>query len=361
MLETKQPWPLNAWYQAAWNSEIGDKPLGRKLLNQDIVLYRGRDGKVAALEDRCCHRAAALSMGSIVDKGLQCDYHGLVYDGTGKCVHIPNQDTIPPQACVRAYPIVEKNEFVWIWMGDPAKADESQIIDYPWNDDHKNWPHKHGMSYIKCNYMLVVDNLMDLTHIPYIHKRTIGGGAAPSTHTEALMDTKRTERGVHFIRWMLGVTPPPTYVKGAGFAPGVKVDRWFEGEYVVPSSIIQWSGALPVGQGAQQNRDQPGGFSARVYHGATPETENTCFYFWTPANGYRQNEPRATEDLYNEIVATFVEDIAFLEVQDSRIYADRKRPLVDIVSDKNRIHARRTMERMIRAETGEHEPAMAAE
>jgi vanillate O-demethylase monooxygenase subunit len=349
LVETEQPWPRNAWYQAAWSHEIGATPLARKILNELVVLFRGADGKVAALEDRCCHRGSALSMGAVVREGLQCGYHGMIFAGDGTCVHIPGQDTIPPQARVVSYPVVEKQEFVWIWMGDPALADPAAIVDFPWHDDAKNWPHKQGYSRVKCNYMLLLDNLMDLTHIPFIHRRTVGGGVIME-QVNAHMDVKRTPNGVHFIRWMLGITPPPTYVKGAGFPPGIKVDRWQDFEFMAPASVIQWTGALPVGRGAEQNRDQPGGFTLRMYHGGTPETDGVCHYFWSGANGYRTNEPEATEQLYNELASTFHEDIAFLETQYERIMANPRRPLVDIKHDSARIAMRRAIERMIREE-----------
>lgn len=349
LVETEQPWPRNTWYQAAWSHEVGERPLARTILNQPLALFRAADGKVAALEDRCCHRGSALSMGTVLPEGLQCGYHGLVFDASGKCVHIPGQDTIPPQARVKSFPVVEKQEFVWIWLGDPAKADPRLLVDYPWNDDHKNWPHKHGLSRVKCNYMLLMDNLMDLTHIPFIHRKTVGGGVVME-QVNAKMDVRRTERGVHYIRWMLGIVPPPTYVRGAGFREGVRVDRWQEFEFFAPASVIQWTGALEAGRGAQQNRDQPGGFSLRMYHGAAPETEHSCHYFWTGANGYRQGDPAATEQLYQELAATFQEDIAFLEAQYERIAADPRRPLVDIKHDSARVAMRRAVERMIREE-----------
>ncbi len=359
MLVEKTPsWPRNAWYQAAWNSELGEAPLARTIMNEKVVIFRGPDGKAAVLEDRCCHRAAPLSMGNVVPTGIQCGYHGMVYDGSGKCVLIPGQESIPPQARVRAYPTVERQEFVWVWMGDPALADESKIVDYPWNDDHAKWPHKHGMYHVKCNYMLLIDNLMDLTHIPFIHRKTIGGGVQME-QVNAVMDTKRTDTGVHYVRWMLGCVPPPTYVKGAGFKPGVRVDRWQDFEFVAPGSVIQWSGALETGRGAQEKRDQPGGFQLRLYHGATPETEHSCFYFWTPANGYRQDEPEATQQLYDEIAYTFTEDLSFLEGQDARIRENPDKALVDIKHDGARVHARRVVDRMIRAE--QQPPAAAAE
>jgi vanillate O-demethylase monooxygenase subunit len=203
--------------------------------------------------------------------------------------------------------------------------------------------------------MLLIDNLMDLTHIPFIHRNTIGGGRVME-QVNAKIETKRKDTGVHYMRWMLGIVPPPTYVKATGWGPDVRVDRWQEFEYVVPASVVQWSGALEVGRGAQENRDQAGGFSLRLYHGATPETEDSCFYFWTPANGYQQDDPAATEVLYKEIAYTFTEDLAFLEGQNARLKADPRRPLVDVKHDGMRVHARRVIERMIREE---NKPAIA--
>src|SRR3712207_5910835 len=109
----------NAWYIAAWANEVQDKPLARRILNERIVLFRDKQGKAAALIDRCCHRATPLSIGQVTEAGLECGYHGMTFDCSGKCVYIPGQDKIPQRARVRSYPLVEKDEFLWIWMGDP--------------------------------------------------------------------------------------------------------------------------------------------------------------------------------------------------------------------------------------------------
>jgi phenylpropionate dioxygenase-like ring-hydroxylating dioxygenase large terminal subunit len=358
ILDLEQQWPLNAWYHAAWGTEVtGEKPLARTFLNEEVVLFRDADGTAHALEDRCCHRATPLRLGDVVPEGMQCGYHGMVFNGDGKCVKIPGQDKIPPAAQVRSFPIIERQEIVWIWMGDPALADESKlIVDFPWNDDHENWPHYHDMYEVNCNYMLLVDNLMDLTHIPYIHRNTIGGGNQQG-QVDATMDVTPKETGVHYIRWMESIVPPPTYVKGAGFADGVLVDRWQEFEYVVPSTVIQWTGALEEGRGAQESREQEGGFNIRIYHGVTPKTESSCYYFWTPLNGYKPKDEEATKILHKEIAFTFNEDLAFLESQQACMAATKDRPFVAIKHDSARLQARRAIERMIRNEIGEDQLA----
>ncbi|TFZ05679.1 aromatic ring-hydroxylating dioxygenase subunit alpha [Ramlibacter henchirensis] len=345
---------LNTWYIAAWGSEIREKPMGRRICNQPIVFFRDHaTGKVAALEDRCCHRAAPLSMGVVVESGLQCGYHGVVHDCSGRCVHIPGQEKIPTRAKVRAYPVVEKNEFVWIWMGAPELADESKIVDYPFNDDHANWPHEQGFYHIKANYLLMVDNLMDLTHLGYVHGSTIGGN--PRTHVEALMDVNKTEDSLSYVRWMLNSVPPPTYLAAVPFKG--RVDRWQEFEFVAPSNVLQWSGAVDAGTGAREHGNRSGGFSLRIFHGLTPETESSCFYFYAPANGYRQDDPVATKELMEHISKAFLEDKLICEGQQERIAELGEKGLIDIVSDVSRIHLRRIVQRMADRERAQHESA----
>ena len=241
--KANQPFVRNAWYIAAWSEEIESGLLARTIMNQPIVIYRDADGNVGALEDRCCHRGAPLTHGSVTDVGLQCGYHGLTFDTKGNCVDIPGQKNIPAQAQVRHFPLVERHQILWIWMGDPALADESQIVDYSFHDDTEKWPHRKAMFQIKSNYMLMIDNLMDLTHLGFVHGRTIGGN--PLQHVGADMDSHKTEKGAYFIRWMLEHDPLPNLPKGGKF-PG-KVDRWQEFEYVGPSVVLR-SGAVSVGK-----------------------------------------------------------------------------------------------------------------
>lgn len=333
----------NTWYIAAWSDEVADRPLARRICNDPIVLFRGQDGVAAALADRCCHRSAPLSLGRVVPQGIECGYHGLVIDGAGKCVHVPGQRQIPADAAVRSYPLVEKNQFLWIWLGDPARADPALIIDFPYHDDHANWPHKHTMYPIKGNYMLMVDNLMDLTHLGYLHVKTIGGN--PSQHVAAEMKTVRTPTGVKFTRWMRNSPPPPSYVKAAGFAG--RVDRLQVFEFVAPSAVLQWTGATDAGSGREPDDFE---FKFRLFHGLTPETESSCFYFWSAANGYRQDEPEATELLFDQIASAFLEDAAMVQAQQERLGEFGESGLIDIASDATRMTMRRQVDRMIAAE-----------
>lgn len=330
----------NSWYIAAWGDEVGDAPLGRRICNDPVVLFRDREGRAAALADRCCHRAAPLSRGTVVEQGIQCGYHGLIIDSAGKCVKVPGQRLIPGDAAVKSYPLVEKNQLIWVWMGDPALADPATIVDFPYHD---TWPNKHACYPIRGNYMLMVDNLMDLTHLGYLHAKTVGGN--PGQHVDAEMKTTRTPSGVRFTRWMKNSPPPPSYVRAAGFTG--RVDRLQAFEFVAPCTILQWTGASDAGSGAAPDDFR---FQFRLFHGLTPETETSCFYFWSVANGYRQNEPEATEQLYREIAPTFIEDQEMVEAQQARLSEFGENGLVDIASDTTRMHMRRMVEGMIAAE-----------
>lgn len=342
-----EPFIRNAWYIAAWPEEIADGALvGRTILNVPLAIFRDTDGRAAALEDSCCHRGAPLSHGRTVAAGLECGYHGLVFDGAGKCVHVPGQATVPASARVRSYPVVERQQGIWIWMGDADRADPALIPDYPFHDQPDKWPHKKATFRIGANYMMMIDNLMDFSHLAYVHRKTIGGN--PEAHAAAELVVEQTDTGCRYERWMIDSPTPPTYVKAVGFKGNI--DRWHRFEYIAPSTVIQNNGAIDTGRDARHNQDQPG-LQFQILHHATPETETSFHYFWSVANGYRQDEPEATEQLYNESYPTFLEDKAIMEVQQQRLDRDPGRRLVSIRADKALYLARLALHRRIEAET----------
>ena len=117
----------NCWYAAAWSKDLTDKPLAKTFLGAKVALFRTTSGRPAALEDRCCHRAAPLSRGEIMGDNLACGYHGLQFASTGECVLVPGQEHVPNGAKVRSYPVHERWGVVWIWMGSMMLADPSKI------------------------------------------------------------------------------------------------------------------------------------------------------------------------------------------------------------------------------------------
>ena len=163
----------NHWYVAAWSDELGTDPLAVKMLNEDIVLYRKRDGAPVALEDRCAHRRLPLSQGKLVGDTIECGYHGLTYDCSGMCIKIPGQARWPKNLAVKSYPVVERHRFVYVWMGDVEDADENLIVDFPRFSD-PDWGVTKIHLDIKANYLLIIDNLLELSHVAYLHATTIG-------------------------------------------------------------------------------------------------------------------------------------------------------------------------------------------
>jgi vanillate O-demethylase monooxygenase subunit len=335
----------NAWYIAAWSDEIAERPLARRICNEPVVLFRDTNGRAAALLDMCCHRGAPLHLGRITEQGIECGYHGLTFDRSGRCVRIPGQDRIPERAGVRAFPVVEQDAFIWIWMGDPAAADPATIVPYPWHNDTAHWPHMHTMYPIAGSAMLMVDNLMDLTHLGYLHTSTIGG--SPMTHVEAKMDTVRTPLGLKFTRWMPNSVPPPTYVKAVGFQG--RIDRVQIFEFIAPGSILQFTAADEAGayQGGLPENSK---LQFRLFHGLTPETDTRCFYFWSAANGFRPGDRAATEGFFSEAARAFREDLAMVEAQQARLTELGEAALVDITTDAARLHMRRIVDRLMAAE-----------
>src|SRR5687768_10422806 len=111
----------NTWYIAAEPQELASRPLARTILERPVVVFRTASGKVVALDDRCPHRFAPLSLGHVAGERIQCGYHGAQFDASGACVHVPGQDIVP-RVKIASYPVVEKHGYVWIWMGDTAGA-----------------------------------------------------------------------------------------------------------------------------------------------------------------------------------------------------------------------------------------------
>ena len=331
----------NCWYVAAWPHELTDKPLARTLLGDPVVLYRQADGVAVALEDRCCHRDLPLSMGQVCGDRIVCMYHGLAFDKTGKCVHIPVQDHIPENARVRGYPLIEQDGIVWIWMGDPALADPADILDYPWHND-PGWAHRTGYYHLAGRHELVNDNLMDLSHVGWVHRQTIGG--TPEAHSRATMKTERQGDSVIVRRWMPDTVPPPTYVRAVGFTGNI--DRWMEIRFR-PGVIWIYVGANDAGKGIDETtyRNTLGG---RIFDGITPETATTTHYFFSAAHNFHVDKPQVTTAFFNEILATFEEDRVVIEAQQARALPGRKQ--LGIQSDAGGVQVRRIIAERLAAE-----------
>ena len=336
----------NAWYVAAWQHELAaGQALAREILGTPVVLYRTADGTPAALEDRCCHRALPLSMGRVLDDRIECGYHGLQFDRAGHCVAVPGQSAIPPGARVPAFPLVERDRFVWIWMGDPGRMDPDDIPDFHWLD-HPDWRAKPSYLHIRCNYQLLIDNLLDLSHLPFVHPTTLGEMGVAETPAE----TERTPRGVRTTRWIIDRPPPPMLAKLGGFVGNI--DRWQIVDFIAPSAVILDVGGAPTGTGAPEG-DRSRGMSNCNLNAITPETETSLHQFWAQAHSAKLTVPGITEGMHDQVRTAFLEDIAFLEAQQRRNGARPDAARIDINADAAHLQARRLMDRLRAEEAGE--------
>lgn len=337
----RSKFPLNQWYVAAHSSELADKPVGRKLLGEAVVLFRIDDGTVAALEDRCCHRALPLSAGTVESCGLRCGYHGLLYNHEGKCVEIPGQERIPSKAKVSAYHVQERDGLIWIWFGKPENPEP--MCDAPSYSVHSSPEYVYGGDVYHYNapYQLIHDNLLDLSHLGYVHLHTIGGNA--KLHMNAEMKVESEGDFVRVVRYMPDSVPPPTY--SAAYPFKGNVDRWQEIEFRV-SHLLIWTGAVDQGTDAMDD-PQRGGFHMRGFHGVTPESETTCHYFWTMATNPIKDIEEVKRKVLEQTELTFDEDKVVIEAQYQNMIRFGPKSMIDIHVDVGANRARRIIERLM--------------
>jgi vanillate O-demethylase monooxygenase subunit len=343
----------NCWYVAAWTHELAaDAFLARTIIGVPIVLWRDGAGQPIAFIDRCCHRGAPLSHGRREGDRVRCMYHGLLFDRDGRCVEIPSQDTVPAQARVRTFPLVERHRWIWIWMGEPARADPALVPDTHWLDDPA-WRGKPGYMHYDVGYRLITDNLLDFSHLAYVHATTLGGGGSDA-YARVRPLVERRERGVHVARWLLDDEPAP-FVRKLKSYEG-RVDRWNIYDFLVPGILLMDSGSAPAGTGAPEGR-RVDAAEFRSCQALTPETATSTHYFFQQMHNFALDRPEVTETLHASIVAAFHEDQAMITAQSRVLALDDGFVPVPIVADSALAQYRRLLDGMIETERTSIEPA----
>src|SRR3954465_9501491 len=340
----------NNWYVAAWDHEIGRNMVRRVILDEPVVLYRTLDGKAIALEDRCCHGQRPLSKEKLIGNTVKCPYHGLEFDPTGKCVKIPSQDFIPGSAKVKSYPIVEKNHWVWIWMGDPAKADPSKVEDFHWLDDAK-WRYGGNYLHVDASYLLLVENLLDTTHLPFLHPTTLG----TDTFARSEFDVKRDGDRITVSPYLMNELPAAFHKQMGGFPDGMKVDRWQVTHYGPPSFVKLDIGSAPVGTPIRQGERGKGGNMGNLT-APPPEREKASHYFFAQAYNFKLDQPWIADMLARQITDIFQDDLAMVKAQQKNMDLGPV-PSVTVGQDKAWIAMRGIVDRLIREERGEAKAA----
>jgi vanillate O-demethylase monooxygenase subunit len=334
--------PRNQWYVAGHSAELGHDLLSRWLLDEPVVFYRAEDGRPVALADACAHRQFPLSQSRRIGDTIECGYHGLVFNAAGQCVRVPQQDHIPPRLCVKAYPLFERWGLVWIWMGDPAYADESLIPDHSFLR-RDGWAPAGGQLYIKARAQLMNENLLDLSHLSYLHPTSIGTQRV----AEVPVETEWDDRSVRVRRIMQHIESPAFFQQAMGLHGFV--DRTQMAEYFAPGFHIthvtaKLSGA-PGNEGLCQHK---------VVHGITPETRTSTHYFWAFARDYRTEDAEVSRFCQEAQQRVFLDDVAACEAIEARLaaYAPDYPPEFNIKVDAGPLQSRRIIERLVAEEQG---------
>ncbi len=336
----------NAWYVACTPNEIDDKPLGRRICNQPIVFYRGAGGAVAALEDFCPHRGAPLSLGRVIEGQLVCGYHGLEMGCDGKTIAMPGQ-RVRGFPAIRSFPVVERHGFIWVWPGDAALADPATIHPCPWADS-PDWAFGGGLFHIGCDYRLMIDNLMDLTHETYVHATSIGQKEIDETPSV----TKTDGDHVTLARFMQGIEAPPFWrmaLRGNHLPDDQRVDRWQICHFSPPSHVMLEVGVALAGQGGYE-ADAKVKASSIVVDFITPETDTSMWYFWGMARNFNAHDKALTAQIREGQAKIFSEDLEMLERQQKNLLAWPQRKLLALNIDAGGVQSRRVLDRLIAAE-----------
>jgi phenylpropionate dioxygenase-like ring-hydroxylating dioxygenase large terminal subunit len=337
----------NCWYVAGWVQDLEPgKPVAIDILGDPIVIYRGTSGRLAALEDRCVHRLAQLSLGRCeAGDRLRCMYHGILYDADGKVVEIPGQDTIPPKAKVRAYPVAEKHSWIWVWMGDPAAADLALIPPAVGFDD-PDWILGRGHLDYDAEARLINDNLLDFTHLGFVHNKSFG---VDESYGYELPDIRAIDRGVRFGRWTHRAR---RMVADRNTGPCESYSTY---DFLLPGILLMWSGVFPTGTMAALNKGVPD-FSKAIAdvtftsQAVTPMNERKSRYFfsWGP---HRDHGDEGLRDILMGIAdMAFNEDKLVIEAQQRVIDKTPDPRVMPTAADRGVTLFNRLVDRLVREE-----------
>ena len=348
------PFLRNTWYIAGWSSEFeASTPAGRTIIDKPIVLYRKRDGALVALEDRCAHRWAPLSRGRIEGDELRCMYHGLKFGAGGRCVEAPGQDRIAKTLCVRTFPVIEKYRLVWIWLGDPALADPSLIPNLGLLD--QSWRLNCGHLDYEANYSLISDNLLDLSHLAFLHEKTLGrpvettSASRPMPRFPGGWEAKPLASGVRIEGWLsANSTFVPKRVREG--------DLWSRVDFLVPGIYISHGQVFPCGTAEECNGLAPGTERSPLSDGisiqaVTPMVARKTRYF--VSHGYRPSdmEQEESDAIWAIVLDAFSEDMSMIQAQQKMIDDHPARRMGGIAADRGLVLFRNLMKKLLAGET----------
>ncbi len=331
----------SAWYVAGWSREFGRELKPETFLDEQVVIYRREDGQPVALEDACPHRKLPLSKGRLRGDAVECGYHGLTFDCTGHCVAAPTQPgRIPGRAVVKSYPVVDRYRFLWIWMGEPGDADPDLIFPIE-NFDNPGWGMTDGgVLDIDCNYLWVADNLLDPSHVAWVHVTSFAGAGTD----DSPLTVDRTDRGVIVWRWIHGGMPSPYYADLVKFDG--ECDRLQHYEMCYPAIGLNKSVYAPAGTGGPGLEPDELTYINISYNFMTPIDEDRTRYFWFQHRNTDPDDRAISKRMNDGARAAFEEDRDVLVSVHSGM-KNRSTPNIDLGLDAGAKLFRNSLRKLI--------------
>ncbi|MDT0510235.1 aromatic ring-hydroxylating dioxygenase subunit alpha [Novosphingobium sp. MMS21-SN21R] len=303
MADRNTPFIFNEWYVAAFAADVGRELLARKLLGKNVVMFRTEQGRAVALDDRCAHRSFPLSEGTLDADTVVCGYHGFRYDADGDCVEVPSMKVCPAAIGVRAYPLVERGPLLWIWLGDPALVDPGAIRDTTFMESDA-WVCSTGYLWLAGNYVGLHENLMDLTHLSYVHAKSFGTPEYAQAPYKAWLD----EGHYKVTRSVIPTVLPPVWGDPSGLSEVATAARVATSEFLSPAfhqvGTSFYDSAVP--------EDVRTVCSIRTAHLPTPETHETTHYFIVHGRDFALADPGVTQVMHDRLLIAFREDVEAL-------------------------------------------------
>ena len=334
----------NQWYVAAYPTEVGRELFTRTICGESILFWRTEAGAVTAMADRCVHRRFPLSEAPsrLLGDTVVCGYHGFTYGQDGVCVAVPGQTRIPRTARLVSYPVQEQDNLVWVWIGDRDRADEALIPRAPWLDS-PDYAVVCGMEPLAARYLLLVDNLMDLSHEAYLHAGYIG---TPEVATTPITTEVDDEAGIVYVsRHMDDAECPSFYAKSTGIQG--RIVRWQDIEYHPPCLYLLHSRVAPVGVLPNEDGTDPDGFHVEVVYAVTPETETSTHDFWLVARDFAKDDEEVSDFLRTSNRTVVLQDVTALNKLEQVIATEPEGyQELSINIDTGGLAARRVLKRM---------------
>ena len=307
MADRHTPFVMNDWYVAAFADEIQHQLLARTLLGQRLVFYRTPGGQVVALQDRCPHRSMPLSAGTLEQDTLVCGYHGLRFNTQGDCIEVPSQASCPNNVGVKAYRTHERGAVVWIWMGEAEQADLAQLPAQDWMASTA-WERSQGYLSLQASYVRLHENLLDLTHLSFLHAKSFG----TPDYAKAAFESEIGDGQFALLRKVVPTTLPPVWGVPTGLTGPGQAARIVRSEFrslgLHEVSVSFHDCHLP--------EDTRPTFRIRTAHMPTPETATTTHYFIVHGRDFALGDAATTRFMHEQLFVAFQGDVDGLALQE---------------------------------------------